>query len=326
MSVNGHDRVMFDGSSALGNIGGINYFDDDGSATPAVHPLLAASTLQTFMNVGSLTTLTVGAVVADSNQNIYFSVTGGIVTDGSRRVALLRLDPQNRLSKVIGFNEEVSYFTSNGLGNATAGVTHMEVLNGSSATPQIVFPEKGTNTIDQITSYLPGDFNRDGVVNNADAQMLDQTSVLSLRGVTTTNVNNFKFDMNADANANASATVTPTAVVDYLDVKAFQQFYPFADGDANMDGTVNALDFNVVASNFGSTSAVWPQGDFTGDNIVNTADFMVLANNFGVVSPTPSPSLSLAGSVVPEPTGLGILAASGLLFWRRRRSGHALNG
>ena len=38
-------------------------------------------------------------------------------------------------------------------------------------------------------------------------------------------------------------------------------------GDANLDGKVNALDFNALATNFGKTpgSDVWTQGDFNYD-------------------------------------------------------------
>ena len=53
-------------------------------------------------------------------------------------------------------------------------------------------------------------------------------------------------------------------------------------GDANLDGNVNALDFNRLAINFGKTpgSDVWSQGDFNFDGIVNTLDFNALASNF----------------------------------------------
>jgi hypothetical protein len=54
-------------------------------------------------------------------------------------------------------------------------------------------------------------------------------------------------------------------------------------GDANLDGKVNALDFNAVATNFGKTpgSDVWAQGDFNYDGNVNTLDFTALAGSFG---------------------------------------------
>src|SRR2546430_1366055 len=73
-------------------------------------------------------------------------------------------------------------------------------------------------------------------------------------------------------------------------------------GDANIDGKVNALDFNVLASNFGAgggggANKRWFQGDFNYDGTVNTADFNALAINFNIF-PLTSPPL---GTVVPQP-------------------------
>jgi hypothetical protein len=56
-------------------------------------------------------------------------------------------------------------------------------------------------------------------------------------------------------------------------------------GDANGDYTVNALDFNILATNFGRSGATWFQGDFNNDGNVNTADFSLLAANFGTTTP-----------------------------------------
>ncbi len=86
-------------------------------------------------------------------------------------------------------------------------------------------------------------------------------------------------------------------------------------GDANLDGHVNALDFNAVATNFGGTSRVWSSGDFNFDGTVNTLDFAMIALNFNAA---PAASLSL-GALVPEPSSLMVLAAAGLLAGRRRR-------
>ena len=62
-------------------------------------------------------------------------------------------------------------------------------------------------------------------------------------------------------------------------------------GDSNMDGKVNALDFNALATSFGTaTNKTWGQGDFNYDGTVNTNDFMMLATNFGqamTLSPAP---------------------------------------
>ena len=94
-------------------------------------------------------------------------------------------------------------------------------------------------------------------------------------------------------------------------------------GDANLDGKVNALDFNALATNFGASNAFWYQGDFNYDGTVNTIDFMVLSQNFNKLAPVPSldtiPSPAL-GSLVPEPASLALaMIAMGTLSFRRQR-------
>ncbi len=57
---------------------------------------------------------------------------------------------------------------------------------------------------------------------------------------------------------------------------------PACVGDITGDGSTNALDFNVVASNFGAgPGATRSQGDLTGDGFVNALDFNILAGDFG---------------------------------------------
>ncbi|MEM7681224.1 MAG: GDSL-type esterase/lipase family protein [Planctomycetota bacterium] len=90
---------------------------------------------------------------------------------------------------------------------------------------------------------------------------------------------------------------------------------PPAPGDANRDGAVDLLDFDILAGHFGKASgATFGQGDFNGDGAVDLLDFDLLASNFDSVS-----LAQLAALAVPEP-------ASGMLLWagawaalRRRR-------
>ncbi len=81
-------------------------------------------------------------------------------------------------------------------------------------------------------------------------------------------------------------------------------------GDDNFDGKVNALDFNILATNFGGSGKSLATGDFNGDGSVDTSDFMVLAMHFGQ-SNSPSPAL---GSVVPEPGSLGPICGSAAIL------------
>ncbi len=93
--------------------------------------------------------------------------------------------------------------------------------------------------------------------------------------------------------------------------------YTFA-GDTNLDGKVNSLDLNAIATNFGaSTGKVWTDGDVNYDAAVDVTDFNALALNFGQSMPSPGPAL---GALVPEPT----IALAGLIslfaLARRRRA------
>jgi hypothetical protein len=100
--------------------------------------------------------------------------------------------------------------------------------------------------------------------------------------------------------------------------------YTFA-GDANLDGKVNALDFNALATNFGQSngSQVWINGDFDYNGNVNTNDFTMLAQNFNSALPlgalSSSPFVSL-GALVPEPSAVGLVATGMGLLTRRRRT------
>ena len=92
--------------------------------------------------------------------------------------------------------------------------------------------------------------------------------------------------------------------------------YTFA-GDANLDGRVNALDFNALAANFGGSSPEeWTQGDFNYDGLVDTNDFVLLASAFGSVEPSPAVSLA---AVVPEPCAASLIVASASWLMARRR-------
>jgi probable HAF family extracellular repeat protein len=85
-------------------------------------------------------------------------------------------------------------------------------------------------------------------------------------------------------------------------------------GDSNLDGKVNAIDFNALAAGFGATSKQWLDGDFNYDGNVTSADFAALAGNFGS---TFAPAQSL-GTLVPEPAMLSYLACTAIVARRRR--------
>jgi hypothetical protein len=56
--------------------------------------------------------------------------------------------------------------------------------------------------------------------------------------------------------------------------------YVAVAGDADLDGTVNDVDFTVLLNNWGSGST-WSECDFNADGTVDDTDFTMLLNNWG---------------------------------------------
>jgi autotransporter-associated beta strand protein len=114
------------------------------------------------------------------------------------------------------------------------------------------------------------------------------------------------------------SNATPGIGIGYIDDTVGQRLQLLRTylGDANTDGTVNALDFNALATNYGTTgNAVWAQGDFNYDGNVDTSDFVTLSTEFGQT--LASPPAAVLGSLVPEP-GVLSLSVGALLILRRR--------
>jgi len=94
-------------------------------------------------------------------------------------------------------------------------------------------------------------------------------------------------------------------------------------GDATLDGSVNYLDLGILATNYGGSGAAWAGGDFTGDEQVNYLDVGILATNYGAggagAGGPAGPPHDGAGSTIPEPACMALLAAGCAALLRRRR-------
>jgi hypothetical protein len=94
-------------------------------------------------------------------------------------------------------------------------------------------------------------------------------------------------------------------------------------GDADLNGTVNGADLNIVLSDYnqtfdisGGSFTAWPMGDFDQNGLVNGADLNVVLSNYNMTAP--------GVAATPEPGMLAMLAIGTLAMlawkgWRRRR-------
>ena len=81
-------------------------------------------------------------------------------------------------------------------------------------------------------------------------------------------------------------------------------------GDANHDGKVDFVDFQVLLDHWQGTGQGWAYGDWNGDGVVDFLDFQKLIDNW---NPT-----GAGISEAPEPGTLSLLALSGLALLKRR--------
>ncbi len=175
-------------------------------------------------------------------------------------------------------DEDGTTYINDDVPNFTYGLLNLQELNTLRA---------------QDLHIAAGDMNQDHVLNTADIDL-----VLHNQG-------NANFDLDGDGQTNRADS-------DYEVQTIFGTRY----GDANLDRRVNALDFNALATNYGSAGG-WAQGDFNGDGVVNSLDFNLLAGNFGFSAVSAG---SLLGTVVPEPAGAVLVGAVFLIRRRLRDS------
>ena len=226
----------------------------------------------------------------------YADDAGWPADDGNASIYLsdLSLDPADGFSWVLSNSEDGLSSNATQLFADGQPVDHPGGDVGSPGTAPGVDPP--TN---------PADFNGDTLVDCDDIDLL--------YGEIASGENNPAFDLNSDDAVNGDDI--PSFLQSAADARGFAE--AIRPGDADLSGTVDPADLNVVGVNWLNASATsWCQGDFTHDGNVNANDLNALGVNW--LSDVTGNQAPLS-SAVPEPSGTCLLVMGLLLIWRRCR-------
>ena len=91
----------------------------------------------------------------------------------------------------------------------------------------------------------------------------------------------------------------------------------WGDGDFNGDGKVDGGDLALMGGNWMMRLMAWTDGDFNGGGKVDGGDLALMGGNWMWTRPAAPP----VGQALPEPTVALLLAAGGIVLWRRRQGG-----
>ncbi len=187
-------------------------------------------------------------------------------------------------------------------------VEDFSAISNGAAVPPALLPldtpfGDGTLRIGTVPA-IDCDFDGDAACTVTDIDML--TAEIATGG------NDLSFDINSDG------LISIADRNDWLSKAATEngKGAPYLLGDANLDGSVDALDLNELGQRWRQQDNQWSHGDFTADGAINALDLNEMGQNWRATIP-----MSAAAASVPEPSALCLvlIAMLGLLGRRGRR-------
>lgn len=144
------------------------------------------------------------------------------------------------------------------------------------------------------------DFNSDSVCDLADIDLLGNEIINGTDGPV--------FDLNNDSNVDLADQD------EWRSIAATENGFAddYLEGDANLDGFVNANDLNIVGINWQRNTGPWSKGDFDASNSVDATDLNVVGINW-------QQSLPIPAQTVPEPNAFASICVGLLLLGLKRR-------
>jgi autotransporter-associated beta strand protein len=277
------DQILFDGTTAGGNAGGISYIVDTDTTVSTPQVLLSGATFRDYAELTSANN-SIRSIASDSSGNVYFYENDSY--------ALHKLDTQGRLSVVLNKAQiyEVSQ-SHDGVRDDGGGLLRLQVREDSTGT---WVTWRGDNSyIGAVHVFDTGDFDHDGSIAQADKDFFitqynktfHGNSPLAV-GVNGATIEDYVDYISADVNGSSRPVkngdgALEAASVTYKDLLTLDQFIAHKTGDFNWDGielnggdwSIFGSHYNHAPSEFSYTNYSWFDGDVTFDGLVDENDY-----------------------------------------------------
>jgi hypothetical protein len=200
-------------------------------------------------------------------------------------------------------------------------------INGGSSTPTATFDIGANSVVIPYSGASPFNTIKAQVLYASDNLSMDRPGITSSAadGFTTAvgyaEANELFLNGGGDYVNNQSPNQSGSPTVTHITDQAVILKYTYL-GDVDLNGTVDAADFNILSSDLGLTGVDWSFGDLDGNGTVDPADFNLLTSNLGqsgLAAGSPSGPVP-----VPEPStlllaALGVVGIAAKSFVRKRR-------
>jgi GH25 family lysozyme M1 (1,4-beta-N-acetylmuramidase) len=260
--------------------GGSNIADGQATAIDfgAVQPGATAPTVTFTVRNDGESALTLGSLILPSGYSVADPLATTLLA-GQSDTFTIRLDTAAQGTK----SGQIS-FSNNDPSESPFNFPITGVIDG-------VAPTVDASSFDYQSSSRPVQFafseNVQASLSTGDLTVIDlaTSSPVSISGYSyDAGANTVTFGLPPLADGNYRATLAAAGVTDRagnaLAADAVLDFFVLA-GDANHDRSIDTLDFNALAGNFGGSAKTYAQGDFNYDGVVDTLDFNTLAGQFG---------------------------------------------
>ncbi|HEX3356035.1 MAG TPA: rhamnogalacturonan lyase B N-terminal domain-containing protein [Tepidisphaeraceae bacterium] len=255
--------------------------------------------------------------IAPSNTNLLLNSTDSLVAMAKDQFGNPIPIPTEALtwSTTVGSINAMGLFTAGSTtGSGTITASYFDAPSNSTKTVsiniavvsplQVGNPSFGYDVAQRVNLIFSRDIDSSMLVSAVILQNLTTQTTVSPSAIRITDANGLVSigfaGILADGNYQLTikSGVTLNSAGDQLQSDFILPAFFVLAGDANHDRTVNLLDLDALATNFGESGVNFTGGDFDYSGTVGIADFNLLAGNFGKILATPSSSPVALGTVL----------------------------